>query len=265
MKKIDKKNLSFEMREKILRLAAGTGTKYPHIGSCLSCIDLIIETQFFQMKKEDKFILSKGHASLSLYVVLNKKGKISDKELSTYFKDGGLFGVHPPPTFPDDIPLATGSLGHGLSFSCGIAKADQLMKKKGRKIFCLISDGECNEGSVWEAALFASQHKLKNLVVIIDKNGFQGIDATKNVLGDAATVEKWRSFGFNVVECDGHNFSELEKSFKRILSQNNNKPGIIIANTMRGKGFKTIEGKMESNYFSLDKENLEKFIKELKD
>ena len=139
------------------------------------------------------------------------------------------------------------------------------MKKKGRKIFCLISDGECNEGSVWEAALFASQHKLKNLVVIIDKNGFQGIDATKNVLGDAATVEKWRSFGFNVVECDGHNFSELEKSFKRILSQNNNKPGIIIANTLRGKGFKTIEGKMESNYFSLDKENLEKFIKELKD
>ena len=274
---INKKNkkieLGKELRKQILRLAAGTGTKYPHIGSCLSCIDLIIETQFFQMGKQDKFILSKGHASLALLVVLNKKGRISDKDMGTYFKDGGLFGVHPPPTFPRDIPLPTGSLGHGLSFASGLAKGFQLLKAKNftasvqhgpiQRVFCLMSDGECNEGAVWEAALFAAQHKLNNLIAIIDKNGFQGIDATKNVLGDAASKEKWQAFGFNVEECDGHDFKALEKAFTKIETYKNNKPGVIIANTKRGQGIKSLEGRMDSNYFALNEENLDKFLKEL--
>lgn len=262
MKLSNKKQLSIELREKILRMAAGTNTKYPHIGSCLSCIDIIIETQFSQMKKDDKFILSKGHAALSLFVVLNKKGKITDKQLATYFKEGGYFGVHTPSTFPQDIPLPTGSLGHGLSFCCGIAKGYKLLNID-CKVYCVISDGECNEGAVWEAALFAAQHKLHNLFVIIDKNGFQGIDATSNVLGDAASLEKWKSFGFNTVECDGHDFTALEKSFKTLDNVSNSQPGIIIANTLRGKGIKTIEGKMESNYFSLNQDNLETLLKEL--
>src|SRR3989344_9424807 len=115
MRNTNKKKLSLELREKILRFAANTNSRHSHIGSCFSCIDILIESQLFQMREHDKFILSKGHASLALYVVLNKKGKITDNQLNTYFKDGGYFGIHTPTTFPKDIPLATGSLGHGLS------------------------------------------------------------------------------------------------------------------------------------------------------
>jgi len=266
VKNINKKKLSLDLREKLLRLAASTNSARPHIGSCLSCLDIVMETQLFQMKNEDKFILSKGHASLALYVVLNHKKRISDKQLATYFKEGGYFGIHTPATFPKDIPLPTGSLGHGLSFACGMAKGYILQKKnKSPKVFCVMSDGECNEGSVWEAALFASQHKLNNLIVIIDKNGFQGIDATKNVLGDAASIDKWRSFGFNAIVCDGHDFHSLEKAFKKILNFTNSKPGVIIAETQRGKGLRAIEGQMISNYYSLNSANLESALKEIRD
>ena len=263
MKKTDKKILSLKLRENILRLAARTNSAYPHIGSCFSCIDILIETHIYQMKKDDKFILSKGHASLALYVVLNHLGKLSDRQINTYFTEGGL-GIHPPTFYPEFIPLATGSLGHGLSFAAGVAKGYKLEKMNNRRVFCLLSDGECNEGSVWEAALFASQHKLKNLIVIIDKNGFQGIDATVNVLGEAASKDKWKAFGFNIVTCDGHDFRELNAAFKKIAGIKNNLPNVLIANTKRAKGIKAIEGMMISNYFALNNENLESIIKELK-
>lgn len=257
--------MSLSIREKIFRLAAKTGSARVHIGSCLSSVDIMTETILFQMKKRDKFILSKGHASLALYVVLNQKGKISDKQLDTYFQEGGYFGIHTPSTFPEDIPLPTGSLGHGLSFACGMAKGYILQNKKPLpKIYCLISDGECNEGSVWEAALFAAQHKLKNLVVLIDKNGFQGIDATSNVLSEAAGEEKWRSFDFNVVSCDGHDFRSLERSFEKLSKIANNKPNLIVAMTKRGKGIKSIENKMISNYFAINQENLKQILTDLK-
>ena len=261
----NKKKLSLEMREKILRLAARTNSARPHLGSCLSCIDIITEVQLFQMKKIDKFILSKGHASLALYTVLNKKGRLSEKLLDTYFQEGSYFGIHTSSCFPQEIPLPTGSLGHGLSFACGLTKGYIIQKVKPiPRIFCLMSDGECNEGSVWEAALFASRHNLNNLVVIIDKNGFQGIDRTSAVLGDAATSEKWKSFGFNTVECDGHNYQSLEKAFKKLYGFSNRKPGVLIANTVRGKGLKRIEGRMISNYFSVKEVELDTLLTELK-
>lgn len=264
MEQSNKKQLSIDLRKKILQFAAKTNSAYPHIGSCFSSVDLMIETLLYQMKSNDKFILSKGHAALALYVVMNKKGIISDNQLDTYFKEGGLFGIHPPSTFPKDIPLPTGSLGHGLSFASGIAKGYLLQKKSNNKVYCLMSDGECDEGAVWEAALFAAQHKLKNLFVVIDKNGFQGIDATDNVLGEAAAVNKWRAFGFNVVACDGHDFNKLEKAFETLRKSENNKPNIIIATTKRGHGIKSIEGKMISNYYVLTEDKLEGVLKELK-
>lgn len=260
-----KEKLALQLRLEILRLAARTNTAHVHLGSCLSCLDMLEETILFQMKEEDKFILSKGHASLSLYVVLHQKGKITKEQLDSHFQEGGYFGIHTPSSFPHDIPLPTGSLGHGLSFACGLAKGYMFHKKKPMpRIFCLMSDGECNEGSVWEAALFASHHKLKNIYVLIDKNGFQGIDATANVLGDAASEEKWRSFGFNVVSCDGHDFENLEKAFKKAYRFSNDKPNVIIASTKRGKGIRSIEGKMTSNYFALNEEKLVAILKDLK-
>lgn len=255
-------NLQKKLRLKILELAYKTNSAHPHLGSCLSCIDILIATFIFEMSPRDKFILSKGHASLALYVVLNHLKKISDKSLSTYFNDGTIFGIHPSSLLPREIPLATGSLGHGLSFSCGMAYGYKLKKQKSR-VFCLISDGECNEGAVWEAAQFASRYKLDNLIALIDKNNFQAFGRTSEVLGDGASAAMWRAFGFNVVVCDGHKLTDLANSFKKIKSYKNGRPNLIICNTKRAKGVKSIENKLISNYQVLDNELYKKAVKDI--
>jgi len=270
----DKNHLRILLREKIIKLASKTPTAHPHIGSCMSCIDILIQIFIYEMKSQDKFILSKGHASLALYVVLNHLGKLSQGELEkTYFKDGTQFGIHTPGTLAKDIPLATGSLGHGLSFAAGLAKAFKLIEKnkidsrfptssfglrgtsrgndKLRKVYCLMSDGECNEGAVWEAAQFASAYKLDNLILLIDKNRLQAFGKTKDVLGDGATRAKWKAFGFNVVSCDGHSLQDMAKKFREIKKLKNKKPNLLICNTVRGKGIKAIENKVESNYTAM--------------
>ncbi|MBI2641437.1 transketolase [Candidatus Roizmanbacteria bacterium] len=253
-----------QLRLKIVEFASKTPTAHPHIGSCMSCIDILIQTLLSEMKAKDKFILSKGHASLALYVVLNYLKRISTKELQTYFQEGTQFGIHTPSTLPKDIPLATGSLGHGLSFASGLAKGFKLrFKKSAPRVFCLISDGECNEGSVWEAALFASHHQLDNLIVLIDKNGFQAFGKTSEVLGDAASASKWKSFGFNVVSCDGHDLKEIEKAFRTLRRMKNKKPNFLICNTTRGKGIKAIEDKVESNYTAIVGEFYKKALKDI--
>lgn len=237
------------LKLRLLQIAEKTHSRHVHIGSCLSCFEVLYEILVCQMRPEDKFILSKGHAALALYTILNYQKKISDKVLDSYLKNGSLLGIHPSSAFPDDIPLPTGSLGHGLSFTCGLIKGYLLQNKRPEpKVYCLMSDGECNEGSVWEAAQFASQHRLSNLIAIIDKNNLQAFGKTKDVLGEAAAKDKWLAFGFNVFECDGHNLDHLEKTFAKINKLKNNQPNLIIANTIRGKGIKAIEGKVLSNY-----------------
>lgn len=259
-----KQKLSGKLRLKILELAKRTNSRHPHVGSCLSCIDILIQTLVYEKKPEDKFILSKGHASLALYVVLNYLGIISDKDLDTYFLEGTEFGIHTPSTRPNDIPIATGSLGHGLSFAVGIAKSFQLAGQDTRRVYCLMSDGECNEGSVWEAALFASSHKLSNLTVIIDKNRLQAYAPITKVLGDASSVSKWKAFGFNVLTCNGHDLKDFEQKFSEIRKLKNKKPNVIIARTIRGKGIKPIEGKVESNYILVDDKIYHQAVKNLK-
>ncbi len=259
----EKQKLKVLLRKKMLELAYNSNSHYPHIGSCLSCIDILIQTIIFEMGKKDKFILSKGHASLALYVVLNYLKKIPNTQLATYFKDNTQFGVHTPSTLPKDIPLATGSLGHGLSFSAGLAKAYKLLNKNSfPRVFCLMSDGECNEGAVWEAALFASQHKLNNLIVLIDKNGFQATGRTRDILGDAASVDKWRAFGFYVQSVDGHNLFDVEKALKK-TQKNKFKPAVLICKTSRGKGVALIEDKLTSNYLHLTPEIYKKALEDI--
>lgn len=255
-------NLQKKLRLRILELAYKTNSAHPHLGSCLSCIDILIVTFIFEMNPRDKFVFSKGHASLALYVVLNHLKKISNNSLNTYFDDGTIFGIHPPSQLPRDIPLATGSLGHGLSFSCGMAYGYKLKKQKSR-VFCLISDGECNEGAVWEAAQFASRYQLGNLIVLIDKNNFQAFGRTSEVLGDGASAAKWRAFGFEVFTCDGHSLKDLEKTFLKIQKIKNNKPRMIICNTLRAKGINEIQNKLISNYTSVDEEIYKRAIEDI--
>ncbi len=269
MRSNNKEKLRIQLREKIIKLASKTPTAHPHIGSCMSCIDILIQTIIYEMKPQDKFILSKGHASLALYVVLNHLGKISSKKLEqTYLEEGTQFGIHTPSTLPKDIPLATGSLGHGLSFAAGLAKGYKISEVSTlytRRVYCLLSDGECNEGAVWEAALFASKHKLDNLIVLIDKNGIQAFGRTRDVLGDAASAEKWTAFGFNVLECNGHDLREIEKRFIEIKRLKNKKPNLIVCNTVRGKGIKAIENKLESNYTAVVGPFYKQALKDLHD
>ena len=239
------KKLSKKIRLTILEtiFKAKTG----HIGGSFSCIDILV-TLFFKkiiffnsqkpkMKNRDRFILSKGHATAALYSLFAHLRFISFKELGTYCSNNSRLGSHPSHLVPG-VEIETGSLGHGLPIACGIAYA-ALMNKKKFKIFVLISDGEIFEGSTWESFIFASHHKLKNLVIIIDNNNQIVMDHSKKI-GDLNNLKKKLFiFNFNIQEIDGHNFSNLEKSLKK--AKKNKKPSIIIANTIKGKGVSFME------------------------
>ncbi len=265
MKIGNKNQISILLRKRILDFAVKTEKAHVHIGSCLSAIDILIETLVFQMGSRDRFILSKGHASLALYVVFNYLKKISNKELASYFEEGTHFGIHTPGSMPDLIPLATGSLGHGLSFAAGVALGYKMQDQKTKRhVYVMISDGECNEGAVWEAAQFAVAIRIDNLTVIIDKNRVQALGRNKEVLGDGASVAKWRAFGFNVGTCNGHSFADLSAGFSALNKLKNNRPSVLICKTIRGRGIKSIENKVVSNYTAVTKEVYEEAILNLK-
>lgn len=233
-----------------------------HIGSTLSCIDLVSSILLYKMNSDDQFILSKGHAAVALYVTLNKKGLISDAELETYYQNGTQLPAHPAPNSFDGIRFATGSLGHGFPIGCGIAHAKKLNKKTGLT-YVLMSDGETNEGTTWESAHFATIHKLDNLLVIIDKNKIQGTDFTKKVLGDTANFKKWENIGFDVKEINGHNLVEIVNTIDEIRGQFNGRPKLIIADTIKGKGVSFMENTVDWHYWPMSIEQYEQAIKEI--
>jgi len=223
-----------------------------HIGASLSCLDILVFLYFNFMNKEDRFILSKGHAALALYVVLAKKGLIDEALLNTYYNNGTLLAAHPPCNHElKGIPFGTGSLGHGLSLATGFALSNRFTNKS-NKVFCLLSEGDCDEGSTWEAALFASQHKLKNLFVIIDNNNLQGFGKSKDVLNIEPLTDKWKSFNFDVVVADnGNDFNSLDASFMALNDLNSNNPKCIIAKTIKGNGISYMENKLEWHYLPM--------------
>lgn len=224
-----------------------------HIACSLSCIDLIY-TILNQKKTEESFILSKGHAAGALYTVLNILGEISDEELNTFYKNGTKLSAHPSANSFPNIPFALGSLGHGFPISCGIALSNKLLGKD-VKTYVLMSDGETNEGTTWEAAHFAVSNSLSNLVVIIDKNRLQGFGKTENVLGDTAEISKWESIGFDVKEINGHNLEEISSVIDTLNI--NSKPKLIIANTIKGKDVSFMENKLEWHYLPMNEEQYE--------
>ena len=185
----------------------------------------------------DKFILSKGHAATALYAILAHKKIIDRKDLLNYGKKGSLLEEHPSPK-QKGVEAATGSLGHGLPIANGLALANKIKGKK-FKVFVLMSDGECNEGSVWEAAMFAAQHKLQNLTAIVDFNKWQATGRSKEVMKLEPLAEKWTSFGWDVIEVDGHDHQKIIEVIKK--KNDNRNPKMIIAHTIKGKGVSFME------------------------
>jgi transketolase len=239
------------VRRQILEMivAANKG----HIGGALSCTDILV-TLFYGgilrfdpdnpgWEERDRFILSKGHSSVALYAVLADLGFFPISELISFCQKGTFLGGHPDRNIPG-FEADTGSLGHGLAIGSGLALAGK-MDKKNYMTAVLLGDGECQEGSVWEAAMFAAHHKLNNLVAVVDRNR-QGVT---DFIEDSVTLEpfakKWQGFNWEVREVNGHSFEELLGAFKDSHSRKSAKPLVIIANTIKGKGVSFMEGKLD--------------------
>lgn len=214
-----------------------------HLGAILSVADImavlyadIIKFDVANPKwsERDRIILSKGHAGASVYAALAESGFFPVEELKTHYQNGSRLSGHVSHHLPG-VDLSTGSLGHGLGVGSGMAYA---LKKDGKSghVFVIMGDGECNEGSVWEAALFANHFRLDNLVAIVDHNHMQSLDFNENTLEIEVFADKWTAFGWNVIEIDGNNHDQLHEAFRKIYKQDNHKPTVIIANTIKGKG-----------------------------
>ena len=235
-----------ELRFRTVRTSHLSGT--PHLGSCLSCLDLLVYLYWRVLKLDprnardegrDRFILSKGHAAPVLFQVLAERGFFSVEDLEGYGQDGSIFGEHPPaPKYLPGIEAATGSLGHGLPMGLGMALAARIRGATYRT-YVILSDGECNEGSVWEAALMAAAQKVSSLTVFIDYNKWQATGRSNEVLGLAPLAAKWAAFGWSVQEIDGHDFAAIEAAVAK--SDELGRPKVIIANTVKGKGVSFME------------------------
>jgi transketolase len=255
------KKISQHIRQNIVKLSHFSNTS--HIGSSLSAIDILVVIYFkfikFNQKNRNIFILSKGHACLGLYCLLYEIKKISKKTLLSFGKNNTILMSHASHKVPG-VDFSTGSLGHGLPVGTGIALASKIKKIK-KKVFVLISDGELNEGSTWEALLFSVHHKLNNLIVIIDYNKIQSLDWVKNVLKIEPLKQKLKSFGLNVLILDGHNHAQI---FQKLNKIDSSKPTVIIANTIKGKGISFMQNKILWHYRAPNKYELKLALRELK-
>ena len=217
--------------------------KSSHIGSMLSIADILAYLFYEQIKEDEKFILSKGHSSLALYSILADKGIISEDQLKSYCKNGSCLIGHLNHKVPG-VKASTGSLGHGLPMAAGMALANK-MNNSEKKTYCLMGDGECQEGSVWESLIFISRHHLNNLIIIVDANKLQGYDFCENVLPEKRLIEMLKATGLNLYEINGHDFSEMRNAFEKIGNIKNENASIIFAHTIKGKGVSFMEKKLE--------------------
>ncbi len=240
-------DLARQVRARVIRTSHRTGT--PHLGSCLSCVDILVALYFRILRLtpseprepgRDRFILSKGHAAPALFQVLAMRGFYPESSLDTYGEDGSVFAEHPPT--PADLPgieAATGSLGHGFPMGVGMALAARI-HHQAYHVFALVSDGECNEGATWEAAMFAAAQGLDRLAVVVDFNKWQATDRSRKVMALDPLVDKWRSFGWTACEVDGHDMRQLVSALSRVPDRSG-KPTAIVAHTVKGKGVSFME------------------------
>jgi len=260
--------LATQVRAHVLRMIhrARSG----HVGSSLSMADLIavlygrvlrVDPSRPGWPDRDRFILSKGHGCAAVYAVLAERGFFPREWLDTYCLDGSHLAGHITHTGVPGVEASTGSLGHGLPIGCGIALAGKHDRRPYRT-FVMLSDGECDEGSVWEAALFAHQHRLDNLITIVDYNKLQSIGTVKEVLELEPLADKWRTFGWAVKEINGHDFSQIEKKLLSVPF-NAGQPSCIIAHTIKGKGVSFMENQVAWHYKHPDDEQLKQALTEL--
>ena len=260
-------NISKNIRSKILRMAfvAQAG----HIASSLSIADILavlyfgilkIDPKEYLNENRDRFILSKGHSVMALYAVLAEKGFFSEEEIENYCKDASKMPGHSTRNSIPGVEVSTGSLGHGLPITCGISLNGKL-DSKDYKVFVLMGDGEMQEGTTWEASLFASNHKLDNLTLIIDYNKLQLFGRTNDVLNLEPLRPKLESLGWSVREIDGHNHLEIETALLKVPFEKQ-KPSCIIAHTIKGKGASFMENRIEWHDKKLSKEDYQKALEE---
>lgn len=256
--------LALAARHKIISMTSIA--KASHVSSALSVIDILsviysgaanIYPANQHSRNRDIVILSKGHAAAALYSVLALQGFFSETWLDSYCKNDGPLGGHVTAKGVPGVELSTGSLGHGLPYGVGIALSRKKSMDSGR-VFVVMSDGECDEGTTWESAMIANHHELDNLVVVVDRNKIQSLTFTEDTLKLEPFSEKWSAFGWEVETINGHNYSELQKSF---LSQKKSK--CIIAETIKGKGVNFMENKIDWHYRPPSPEDVEKAFEQL--
>jgi len=252
------KEIARQSRIKCLELIFKAQTS--HIGSLMSCADIMaVLFEKIDLNK-DKFVLSAGWKACLLYFHLWRKGRITEEELNSYCQPGSKFIGLAEPIIPE-IPAAGGSMGFGLPFGVGFALSKKIKKEEG-KIYVLMSDGEMDCGTTWESVLIAAHHKLDNLVVIVDFNGLQAMGRVKDILNIEPLKDKWQAFGWEVREIDGHNFKEIEKALAESAPEEG-KPRVIIARTIKGKGVSFMEGNNLYHYKAPSDEEYQKALKEL--
>lgn len=252
------------MRRWILEQSLDSGVG--HVGSALSIVEIVaalweglMRHPGTQEADRDRFVLGKGHAALALYAALRFRGLLDEAGFRSYCKDGSLLGVHPERTLPG-VDASTGSLGHSLSLACGIALGLRLRALEGR-VFVVLSDAECNEGQIWEAALFASHQKLDNVHAIVDVNGLQAMGHTKDVLHIPDLAGLWRSTGWDAVTVDGHDLAALREALQP--ARKTALPRVVLARTVLGKGVSFMEGRLEWHYRNLTPEIAERALLEV--
>jgi transketolase len=248
--------LAARIRRSVIERARAAGVG--HIGSALSIVDLItalygrvLHIPAPDDNERDRFILSKGHAALALYAALHERGLIERELLDSYCSDDTPLGTHPEHEVAG-IDFSTGSLGHGLSIGAGAALAARLQGSP-RRVYTLVSDGECDEGSLWEAVMFAAQHGLSNLIAIVDANGQQAFGYTRDVLDLSPLAARFRAFGWDAHELDGHDPTQIALLLEELAARPG-APHVLVARTVFGRGVSFMEGKIDWHYWPLDDE-----------
>ena len=256
-------NICKKIRQRIIRslyLAEGG-----HVGPSLSIVEILaylyFDRKILSLKKYEKFVLSKGHAVPALYATLNLIGKLNDKDLSSLRKINSKLQGHPDRKLIKDIHAGTGALGQGLSMAIGFAIAEKLKNTK-KKSFCIIGDGEMQEGQIWEAAMYAGANKINNICAILDNNKMQNETFTRSTLNIYPIREKWLAFNWNVYEINGHSYGQIKNAFNKFY-KSKNKPTLIIANTIKGKGISFMENDPSWHAKKINKNDFEKAIKEV--
>src|SRR3989338_2018994 len=260
---------SREMRESILRIIADSKTA-SHIGSSFSPVDIMsvlfhgvmrIDPKYPEHPDRDRFIMSKGHAAAALYAVLHQRGFLSKDDLLKFYQDGSTLGGHPSYRCVPGVEATSGSLGHGLPIGLGMALAGK-RDAKDYRVFVLLSDGECDEGSNWEAILAAGHFGLDNLVVIVDYNKIQSFGSVKEVMDLEPLADKFKAFRWATREIDGHDTSEIISAMKSVPFETG-KPTCIIAHTIKGKGVSFMENQLAWHYKTPQGEEVVQALREL--